>query len=620
MSSLPGFNVPRALFGFIAGTLFLHLTVRAASAALPREYDILRSFPPGRLAALTANDMPDPEGLTGSNRVAGRWVEAGPQRGSCRAVIAAVVADDLGRADRAWRGIEVAFSHQRPDGSFDASQRPNGPTSDSGPAAVETSYFFLQELGRAILVIRQSPHAAHFKPRIDALEPQLRKACDFILAGEATILPKSRKAVNRVLIAAKAFGTCGLVLGDDRLVAAARRLVGEALRQRDDSGVFLEHGGRDSSYNAVSLLFGQVLALHVPLPELDAAMVPAARWQASRVLVSGEVDNRGNTRTGVGLEPGYNGQPKGINYNEVIFALTYHGLLHRDPVTLEAAERAFAWTQRESNRTRWLPGTNNVVLDRRPRQVLLDLPPGATTGAPLLLAFHGFTGSATALRDTTGLADFARSNGWVVAWPEGSRDALGRSFFQVGYAFHTNEAVNDLQAMNELAGRLVRDLGLEPRAVFATGFSNGADFSYLLAVQPVPFVAAIAPVAGTLMSRPVAHAFPSRPIPILAVHSLDDTTTRWNGDRDNKDGWGAYLSVPEVRTHFVHAFGLDRSESDQAAPGIRRHRNWKDGQPGQFLLYELSDGGHRWPPSLGEPGMTTAQTLRSFFDRQRRSE
>jgi len=302
-----------------------------------REYDVLRSLPEGWLEWLSRNDLPDDQGLAGGNRGQGRWIEAGAQRGSCRAVIAAVVAGDLARADRAWRGIEVTFEHQRADGGFSAAERPNGGSSANGAAAVETAYFFLQELGRAILVIRQSPHEAHFRERIRAIEPRLRRACDFIAAGEPTILPKSRKAVNRVFIAAKAFGTCGRVLGDEALVATARRLVAEALKQRDDEGVFLEHGGRDSSYNAVTLLFAQALALHVSLPELDEALKPAARWQVSRVLASGEVDARGNTRTGVGKEPGYDGQPKGINHNEVILALALHGIVHRNPEALDAA-------------------------------------------------------------------------------------------------------------------------------------------------------------------------------------------------------------------------------------------------------------------------------------------
>jgi polyhydroxybutyrate depolymerase len=580
-----------------------------------REYDVLRSFPPGRLAALTANDMPDAQGLTGGNRTVGKWIEAGAQRGSCRAVIAAVVAGDLERADKAWRGIDITFSHQREDGGFEAVVRPTGSSAAKGGAAVETAYFFLQEYGRAILVIRQSPHEAHFRDRIAALEPRLRKACAFIAAGESTILPKSRKAVNRVFIAAKAFGTCGIVLRDESLVATSRRLVKEALLQRDDAGVFIEHGGRDSSYNAVSILFGEILGLHVSIPEMEAAFPAAARWQASRVMVSGEVDNQGNTRTGVGKEPGYNGQPKSINQGEVTMALTLHGIIHRDPVVMAASDRAFAWMQRESTRFTWIDGTNEVVLDGRTRRVLLDLPADRKPRAPLLLVFHGFTGSASEIRAMTQFTSLARQRGWVVAYPEGSRDSKGRSFFQVGYDFHRDEKVDDVRAVQQLAGRLARDLDLEPRALFTTGFSNGGDFCYFLATQPDPFVTAVAPVGGTMMSTWGNNLQLKSRIPILAINMVDDTTTRWLGDPMNRDGWGAYLPVQEIRNKWVRALGLERTETKDLAGGIRHHRAWTAQDGCEVHLYEMPKGGHRWPATLGDPVKSTSAEIMEFFER-----
>ncbi len=310
-----------------------------------REYDILRAFPPGRLAALSAGDIPDANGFTGNNRAHGRWIESGPQRGSCRGVIAAVVAGDLAAADNAWRGIDVAFAHQRPDGGFVANPQANGKVASAFDANVETAYFFLQELGRAILVIRQSPHAAHFETRFAALEPKLRRAADYLDRGFATIIPKVGHSVNRVIIAAKAFGTCGVVLGDEKLIAQARRLIAHAVTLRDKEGVFIENGGRNSSYNGVSIFFGSVLALHVPLPGFEAVLPAAVAWQLTRVLPTGEVDVKGNTRTGVGQEANAFGQAKKVNYPEVVFALTYYGLIHRDQAALDAATRVFDFTR-----------------------------------------------------------------------------------------------------------------------------------------------------------------------------------------------------------------------------------------------------------------------------------
>ncbi|MBP7141414.1 MAG: hypothetical protein KBA71_05860 [Opitutaceae bacterium] len=339
---------PRCLkLPLLLAGLLLAVTAKGAERTGVSEYDILRSFPPGRLAALSAGDKPDAHGFTGGNRANGFWIEVGPQRGSCRGVIAAVVAGDLASADDCWRGIDVAFAHQRADGGFDAIVKPNGSTSGKGPAAVETAYFFLQELGRAVLVIRQSPYEHHFHERLVALTPKLRRAADFILAGYDTIIPKVGHTVNRVIIAAKAFGLCGLALGDPRMLAKSRQLIAHALTLRDKEGVFIERGGRDSSYNVVSILFGQVLALHLDLPEFEAALPAAVAWQVTRILPSGEVDARGNTRTGVGLEPDpFSGKSKGVNYTEVAMALTLYGTLHHDKSVMAAADRVSAYRQK----------------------------------------------------------------------------------------------------------------------------------------------------------------------------------------------------------------------------------------------------------------------------------
>lgn len=329
----------------LLATAFLGLvaaTVSAAARPAMREYDVLKQFPPSRLLV----ESPDPQGLTGTNRLHSMWIEAGPQRGSCRSVIYAVVHGDLAAADDAWRGIDKAFAHQLPDGRFEANLRPNGKSAKPYGAAVETAFFFMQELGRAILVIRQSPHEAHFKARIDALLPKIRKAMDFINGGYETIIKETSHAPNRIIIGAKAFGLNGLVLGDEQLIQRSRQLMAHAITLRDEDGVFVENGGRDSSYNVVSVLFGQVLTLHVPMPEAEAAFAQAMKWQVSKVLPSGEVDVAGNSRTGVGKEKSYGGAPKNVNYTEVMQALTLWGIVHGDQDALAAADRVEAYVKK----------------------------------------------------------------------------------------------------------------------------------------------------------------------------------------------------------------------------------------------------------------------------------
>ncbi|HTO03472.1 MAG TPA: hypothetical protein VL069_07210 [Opitutus sp.] len=119
------------------------------------------------------------------------------------------------------------------------------------------------------------------------------------------------------------------------------------------TGTWNSAGAQRGSCRAVmvSIFFGQVLALHVPVPEFEAALPAAIAWQLTRILPGGEVDVRGNTRTGVGKEKSpFDGKTKNVNYPEVIFALTYYGLVHHDEAALAAAERVFSYHQRTHSR------------------------------------------------------------------------------------------------------------------------------------------------------------------------------------------------------------------------------------------------------------------------------
>lgn len=115
------------------------------------------------------------------------------------------------------------------------------------------------------------------------------------------------------------------------------------------------------------------------------------------------------------------------------------------------------------------------------------------------MVFHGFTGSAKDVRDFTGFSKVSERHGFVAVYPQGARDSKGKSFFNVGDEFHRDQSVDDVRFARALAERLTRDLRLDSRARFATGFSNGGDMSFLLGTQREPFVAAIAPVGGTMM-------------------------------------------------------------------------------------------------------------------------
>lgn len=263
----------------------------------------------------------------------------------------------------------------------------------------------------------------------------------------------------------------------------------------------------------------------------------------------------------------------------------------------------------------WKSGTHHLAFDGRDRTFMLDVPARLKPGAPLVMVFHGFTSSAQEVRDFTGFAKVSGRHGFVAVYPQGTHDSQGKSFFNVGYEFHRDQSVDDVQFVRSLAARLTHDLRLDPRAVFATGFSNGGDISFLLGAQREPFVAAIAPVGGTMMQSWARDFRPAARISVLAVNTRDDRTTRWDGDLNNRDGWGAYLGTEAVMNLWVKGLALERAGRSNPGPSIQLSHWSTASDATEARLYAVQQGGHHWPRTLDEESQTTAETIWCFFAR-----
>ena len=273
--------------------------------------------------------------------------------------------------------------------------------------------------------------------------------------------------------------------------------------------------------------------------------------------------------------------------------------------------------------TKWASGAHTMHVDGLEREFLLDVPSDLEPGAALVFVFHGYTGSATGIRSDAGFTSLTEKHGFVAVYPQGTVDSRGNTFFNVGYSFHKESEVDDVKFVEALLARLVEDLELDPSAVFSTGMSNGGDMSFFLGAQPEPFVQAIAPVAGTMMVAGHEAFVPQKRLSVLEVHGTDDGITRWNGDLENKDGWGAYFGIDQVMSFWVNGFSLELNETVRI-PGIpadqkqiQRHRWWTAVDDTEVLFYEVLKGKHTWPDNLGRQDLTTAEEIWQFFERNR---
>jgi polyhydroxybutyrate depolymerase len=142
-------------------------------------------------------------------------------------------------------------------------------------------------------------------------------------------------------------------------------------------------------------------------------------------------------------------------------------------------------------------------------------PPSYDTGraAPLVLSFHGYGDNADNFQHT-GLHRAWREA--IVVYFQGLPRGRGGLF---GWQTERGEDDDrDLKLVDAALAGLRGEFKVDDARVYSTGFSNGANFTYLLWAERPSVFAAFAPVAGRL--RPSVR--PTQPKPILHIGGVRD--------------------------------------------------------------------------------------------------
>ena len=254
------------------------------------------------------------------------------------------------------------------------------------------------------------------------------------------------------------------------------------------------------------------------------------------------------------------------------------------------------------------------------RQYIYYEPENLNQQMPLVFVMHGYTGDANSIRNYSQMNDFADQYGFAVCYPRGTVDGGGNRFWNVGYAFHPNETVDDVGYLTQLAQYLQQSNGLNPDYTFATGMSNGGEMCYMLACQAYDTFKAVAPVAGMILQDILDDCDAAPGIPVFEIHGSQDGVTPLAGDPDNNDGWGSYPSIADTIDYFVEKNGCttliegsvpntDTSDgsfivSEKYINGVNENEVW---------YYKVVGGGHDWPGSGGNMDIEAGEQAWLFF-------
>jgi hypothetical protein len=293
------------------------------TTSTPDHAAILRQMPAAFLGR--TGSVPDANGFVGYNR--NGFKAASFQRGATVTLALAAARADQRLAENCWRAVDATFAHQTEAGDF------------GDPA--ESVAFWLCELSRALLVIQQSTLAPQFQERIEALKPKLARAAQWLAGQRERLQREDRAAPNRLFFDAEGFLFCSRLLNDAALGKIGREFLEQGMKlYRAEDGVFLEHNGGDSSYQAVNLLRLQEIVLHFPDPKVEEAIAKGMQWEVARIGADGAVSTEGNTRVFSGGEK-FMGHEKQVNVGEIALALLYFHGRTGDPAALAAVERLY---------------------------------------------------------------------------------------------------------------------------------------------------------------------------------------------------------------------------------------------------------------------------------------
>ena len=250
------------------------------------------------------------------------------------------------------------------------------------------------------------------------------------------------------------------------------------------------------------------------------------------------------------------------------------------------------------------PVRHTFTYDGRQREYWLYIPDNAPEGCPLVMVLHGYGGKAEGYRPE--MMDVAREEGFAVCYPQGRKNAVGKTGWNVGYPTQKDLEDNDLALVSDLARRLQEEQGFSARNTFLTGMSNGGEMCYLTAWSADTTFTALASVAGLMMKWRYDGPAPTRAIPFLEIHGTADKTSHWEGDPEGKFGWGDYTSVPAAVAGIVsldRCPAYERTVLEPRNPGAHRiilHRYsggqaaWEGGPSCEVRLYEVEGGKHSW--------------------------
>ncbi len=263
-----------------------------------------------------------------------------------------------------------------------------------------------------------------------------------------------------------------------------------------------------------------------------------------------------------------------------------------------------------------------MTFDGMQRDYRLHVPPAAAAGQPLplVLNLHGATQNGQLEEITSDMDPNADQNGYLVAYPDGTRIAKILTPDPVAknaqYGWNAGECcglpvtkhVNDVGFLLKVIADIAAKTPVDLRRVYMTGISNGGMMAYAMAAEASGHVAAISSVSGQV-EIPEIH--PSRAVPTMEFHSVNDPIAKFDGTPSKNpllrlsvmqgvdqwvkaDGCHTKAHTGTVITGAIGSISAGETATPITYAGCRAGT--------EVALWRFTGSGHVWPGSTLNTG------------------
>lgn len=172
--------------------------------------------------------------------------------------------------------------------------------------------------------------------------------------------------------------------------------------------------------------------------------------------------------------------------------------------------------------------TRTLMVGGQNRSYVLHVPQSYSgeDAVPLIVDFHPLGGSGPGERGGSPYPAQVDSEGVIMAFPSGEAGPSGNAW-NVGPC--CVEGVDDVEFARALVADIQTDACIDPKRIYAVGFSMGGGMSHYLACHAADLFAAVAPAAFDLVEENVESCNPSRPISVVSFRGTSDGVVPYEG-------------------------------------------------------------------------------------------